>query len=327
MAIGKVSGGQPGHVVTAATRSRISLALTGRRASQETREKHRQAMLRIWSDPAVKAGRVAKMVGRHVSEDACKRMSIAQRGIKKQPQSLALRLKRSMSTKGRHFTEQHRRNLAEGCRRRSSSPEYRSKLVEAASRRTVVEKRAISEKISFALKGRKFRPGDPAKEALRRQRLSAALKGKKKPHCKIDPEREAIRRGKIRQWWAMRSAEDRAVHSMRVRSGIAAHRSSGTKVKRTSIEAAVASVLDRLGVAYVFQHPMAGYVADFFVPSRSLVIECDGEYWHSRPHCAARDRRKDETFMKLGYSVLRLPEREIRSGRSAIVVEQLFGIV
>ena len=85
------------------------------------------------------------------------------------------------------------------------------------------------------------------------------------------------------------------------------------RVTVSSIELAVRAVLDRLGVEYEIQHRIGRYFADIFIPSRGLVIECDGSYWHRDK---MRDAKRDAYMVSLGYSVLRLPEREIRSGQA-----------
>lgn len=84
---------------------------------------------------------------------------------------------------------------------------------------------------------------------------------------------------------------------------------------RTSIEIIVASVLDMLNVEYEEQKRINRYIADFYVPSKNLIIECDGDYWHNRkPGAIEKDARKTAHLVSHGYTVLRLPEQQIRSG-------------
>jgi very-short-patch-repair endonuclease len=60
------------------------------------------------------------------------------------------------------------------------------------------------------------------------------------------------------------------------------------------------------------------------VSSKNLVIECDGEYWHDRkPGAKAKDARKDAYLLSKGYSILRLPEIEIKSGNFNALLEIL----
>jgi very-short-patch-repair endonuclease len=54
------------------------------------------------------------------------------------------------------------------------------------------------------------------------------------------------------------------------------------------------------------------YRADFFVPSKNLVIEVDGDYWHSRPGCKEFDEARDARVREGGYTVIRFRESAIR---------------
>jgi very-short-patch-repair endonuclease len=86
--------------------------------------------------------------------------------------------------------------------------------------------------------------------------------------------------------------------------------------RRTGIEIAVAKMLDLLGVEYLEQEMVPGttFTADFLIPSKRIVIECDGTYWHARPGAKEHDAKRDETMRLLGYAVVRLPEADIKTG-------------
>lgn len=81
----------------------------------------------------------------------------------------------------------------------------------------------------------------------------------------------------------------------------------------TSIETAVANLLIALGTDFAREFPLSGYEFDFIVPSVRLLIECDGDYWHSFPEAKNRDRIKTNSAIKQGYRVLRLSETLIES--------------
>lgn len=44
--------------------------------------------------------------------------------------------------------------------------------------------------------------------------------------------------------------------------------------------------LDKLGLEYIYQYKVEaiGRVYDFFLPKHRLIIEIDGDYWHSNPN-------------------------------------------
>jgi|SRR5579859_208251 len=70
-------------------------------------------------------------------------------------------------------------------------------------------------------------------------------------------------------------------------------------------------MLDSLQLKYIFQSPLFGFVPDFILESRKIVIEVDGLYWHSLPRARVRDKRKDLIFHRAGYTVLRFTDEEI----------------
>jgi hypothetical protein len=93
----------------------------------------------------------------------------------------------------------------------------------------------------------------------------------------------------------------------------------------TSIERAMRGALDGAGVAYVFQFPIFStlglkrFVCDFVIPAAMLVVECDGDYWHSKPGAKSRDKRRDAYLRACGYTVLRFSETEIERDVAACV--------
>ena len=81
--------------------------------------------------------------------------------------------------------------------------------------------------------------------------------------------------------------------------------------RQTRLERAVKLLLDSLGVEYIEQHPIGWYHVDFYLPNKRLVLECDGEYWHSRVDVAKKDRQRDAYMHRHGYQIVRLWESEI----------------
>ena len=58
------------------------------------------------------------------------------------------------------------------------------------------------------------------------------------------------------------------------------------------------------------QHPVEGYVADFYCPSAKLVIEIDGEA-HERTDRPARDEICDTVLSERGIRTLRIPAKDV----------------
>lgn len=96
--------------------------------------------------------------------------------------------------------------------------------------------------------------------------------------------------------------------------------------RETSIEKWVRDVLIKLCVPFVPQAPVGNFVVDFLVPSRQLIIQTDGDYWHGNPAVYTKDfltprqrkRREldrlcDRQAGALGFQILRLWEADIKS--------------
>lgn len=100
--------------------------------------------------------------------------------------------------------------------------------------------------------------------------------------------------------------------SPKVQANIKRATAAAARAKPSSIELTIRAVLDGVGVPYFPAYPIGPYAADIYVPSHRLVIECDGTYWHR--NSAEKDKARDMYMIGLGYSVLRLPEQDIRAG-------------
>lgn len=83
--------------------------------------------------------------------------------------------------------------------------------------------------------------------------------------------------------------------------------------RETDIEQILSALLVSLNIDFESQKPIGPFVCDFYIPSHHLVIEADGEYWHSLPENMQRDKRKNYLLCERGYKLLRLSGEEIRN--------------
>lgn len=96
--------------------------------------------------------------------------------------------------------------------------------------------------------------------------------------------------------------------------GIEVRRLHYSTPRTTAIEEAMYGELERRGVTFVKQQVVDGlWVVDALVPGARLVIECDGEYWHSLPGREQHDQRRDKYLLSRGYQVFRFPESAIHA--------------
>ena len=77
-----------------------------------------------------------------------------------------------------------------------------------------------------------------------------------------------------------------------------------------------------LGLQFYRQKPILNFIVDFYCPSVSLVIECDGGQ-HFTVEGLEADRVRDEALAQLGLKVLRFDNGQVLAEIDA-VVEQIY---
>ncbi|KKK90369.1 hypothetical protein LCGC14_2723680 [marine sediment metagenome] len=86
-------------------------------------------------------------------------------------------------------------------------------------------------------------------------------------------------------------------------------------IKDTLIEVKIQNFLKQLGIEFFTHQRMNikhSYQCDILIPSKNLVIECDGDYWHNYPTGTDIDHIRTSELLKSGFRVLRLWEFEIK---------------
>ncbi len=70
------------------------------------------------------------------------------------------------------------------------------------------------------------------------------------------------------------------------------------------------------GVKFRRQHPVLGYVLDFYCARAKLAVEIDGEA-HDRGNRPVRDAKRDAALAAHGLTMLRIPAREVLADADA----------
>lgn len=161
--------GTSGHVVSADARARLRAAHTGRVASDETRANMRRAQAGKVISAETKKKTSATLSGRTRSNETKKRMSVAMTG---RVLSVETRERMSAAGKGRVFSEEHKKKLNIAAIGHKQSDERKKRSSEA--RIGHVHSEEHKNKISASLKGKK----KPPRSTEHRQSISAAKKGK-----------------------------------------------------------------------------------------------------------------------------------------------------
>lgn len=226
--------------------------------------------------------------GRRNSPEAIEKVRLALTGRKRPPEvgqkiaaslkgrkaSLETRLKQSIAGKGRKFTEDHKRKIAEANTGRPGP-----------------------------MKGRKF-------SEEHRARIGAAHTGEKSVQWAGGP---------ITITCIMCGTQKKRKRS-RANSLFCSNRCAtlyrnkySTPQSETSIEKAIEAVLIDNKIQHEKQVPILGIsIVDFLLPS-GIILQCDGDYWHSIPKVRGRDKWQDRELSSRGYKILRLKEHQIKN--------------
>lgn len=94
--------------------------------------------------------------------------------------------------------------------------------------------------------------------------------------------------------WARTSEELRKVHMLKPRK-------ASQEVKPSRLEVQVMGLLDALGIEYIHQYEVDMNHVDFYVPSRNLIIEVYGCYWHQCELCGHPDLGKKQIDLRRQY--------------------------
>lgn len=94
----------------------------------------------------------------------------------------------------------------------------------------------------------------------------------------------------------------------------------GNRISKPELK--VREMLKELGIEFVSSYPIENKVFDIFIPSKNLLIEVDGIYWHGRnknrlnniqKKNIENDQIKNGLVIKYGYTLLRVWEDDIKN--------------
>jgi hypothetical protein len=93
----------------------------------------------------------------------------------------------------------------------------------------------------------------------------------------------------------------------------------------TSIEVKVSEALDFLGIQHISQWRPKGirFIYDEYLPELGVVIEVQGDYWHSSEEARKHDKVKAKTVRELGLRHAEIWEHELLKGDPVGLVERV----
>lgn len=140
------------------------------------------------------------------------------------------------------------------------------------------------------------------KSEARREKISKALKGKEK-----SPKQKEQLARMSREYW-----------------------SNPDHTRISKVEKQFEEILRTLGIDFVAQYPLVTYKYDFCI-NKNILIEVDGDYWHSNESIGyeaigkgqLRNKKYDKIKNKVaadnGYTLLRFWENDIKNNRKEVI--------
>jgi len=261
------------------------------------------------------------MEGRKLSEETKRKIGEAQKGKKlseEHKRKISIGCKRK--NKGRVFSEEHKRKLSKARRGRIISNKTREKLSRIKKGHLVSSE--TRRKISKTLKGYVF-------SAERKRNISKANKGNTKlikfhKGLKFSEEHKNNLSNSLKKYWAKFNKEGRRAIS---ESWIIAGQIASQKANPSSIEKMICKVLDNLKIGYITQYRIKNWLVDIYIPSKNLVIECNGTYWHSLPDRIRRDKKLENYIKRTNYKLVWLWEDEIHKNPERALLENVGKVI
>jgi len=177
------------------------------------------------------------------------------------------------------------------------------------------------KRISKSLLGNTHRLGTKHSAETRQKMSLSSLGIEKSPQHKanISKAKTGVKTGVV-----PRSAFKKGVYTEAMRKGSLAGAKALAERKITSIEKKVYDELKKRGILFKRQTLINNkFLVDAYVPNLNLVIEADGDYWHSLERVIKKDRAENAYLARCGYNMVRLSETEINNGKFRNKLEEV----
>lgn len=89
----------------------------------------------------------------------------------------------------------------------------------------------------------------------------------------------------------------------------------------TKPEIAISEILSSLNIPFETEYQIGKYACDFALQQYRIIIEADGDYWHTLPKRKRLDKIKDAYLKEQGWIVIRLKEKDIHNHLEACLIK------
>lgn len=153
----------------------------------------------------------------------------------------------------------------------------------------------------------------------RSEKISKALKGRKRPKEVLDK----LNKGMLEYWSKPENREQKRldqVEYLRTRQ----------INQKSKLEQKFEDMLVELGIQFINQHQLNGYLYDFYIPKHNLLIEVDGDWFHCNPDVypeaiheiqkfvKENDEAKNKVAQENNIPLLRFWEKDINDNSNSV---------
>ena len=240
--------------------------------------------------------------------------------IRKEETKRKIGISNSIARIGMKFSDSHKANLSIARRKRVITDETRNKTSESMKK---VDKSKWIKAGQIAIK--KWR--DNLIREKKQIYIDKVSKSQKDRWAKISKNDRVI----ILSKWIKAGSKNwnnvgKQERLTRTKNWQTAGSIAAQKVHSSSIEKLVCKVLDSLNINYKVQVKFNNWFVDIYIPSKNLVIECNGTYWHNYkifPEKKIRDDNLQDYCNNNSIKLLWLWEDEIRDNCYNKVLENV----
>ena len=157
-------------------------------------------------------------------------------------------------------------------------------------------KPTIIKKCLFCKKGMEGKPG-------------VTLKRK---YCSIECQHNSVKGKTLEQIYG----DEKSINMREsfVKNGINMQRKQGGKPSKGELK--VKKYLKDNNIKFIHQYPYKLGIADFYLSNKHLIIQCYGEYWHSKPDYIKRDKLQNSWLNDNGYKGLIILSEDINKSNN-----------
>ena len=104
-----------------------------------------------------------------------------------------------------------------------------------------------------------------------------------------------------------------------IKNSIKGNLSNLNKNGLNQLEKKGSDILNQLGIEHKTQVVLfEKFMVDVLIEEKKIIIQWDGEYWHTKHKRKMLDESQDAYFKKCGYKIIRITDKQIKNNISEV---------